>query len=302
MHALSVSPSRPAHVAQTFELATPHAFDFGHTLGFLASFPATRGEQRTDGGVLTKALSLDGEAVLVRLTQAGGGLRVSVVSRAGLESDALARLGARIRFQLGLDEDLGPFRALAAADPPFAPVAARWHGHHHVKFPTTFEIATWAVLAQRNLRLGRRRKDALVARLGPALIVDGVEQRAFPEPGAVLAAPAALREAVADSGRADAILAIARSLSDPAFERSLHTLPIDLADARLRALPRIGPWSAAFILFRGLGRMERLADASGPIVEAARRVYGPESERELRARSARYGSWCGYWALYLRRR
>ena len=47
--------------------------------------------------------------------------------------------------------------------------------------------------------------------------------------------------------------------------------------------------------------MERLANASDPILAAARRVYGAKSERELRAHAASYGAWCGYWALYLRR-
>ena len=55
------------------------------------------------------------------------------------------------------------------------------------------------------------------------------------------------------------------------------------------------------MLFRGLGRMERLADASGPILEAARRVYGSKTQRELRAIAASYGRSCGYWSLYLRR-
>ena len=47
--------------------------------------------------------------------------------------------------------------------------------------------------------------------------------------------------------------------------------------------------------------MERLAENSGPIFAAARTVYGARSEGELRAVAERYGAWCGYWALYLRR-
>jgi hypothetical protein len=47
--------------------------------------------------------------------------------------------------------------------------------------------------------------------------------------------------------------------------------------------------------------MERLAERSGPIVAAAREVYGAIEEREVRRIAERYGAWCGYWALYLRR-
>lgn len=104
-----------------------------------------------------------------------------------------------------------------------------------------------------------------------------------------------------DAARADAIVEIARAFSDPRFEASLREASLEDADAQLRSLPFLGPWSRAFVLFRGLGRMERLASASDPILAAARRVYGPKSERELRAIAEGYGRWCGYWALYLRR-
>ncbi|MBX7192905.1 MAG: hypothetical protein K1X94_12645 [Sandaracinaceae bacterium] len=291
----------PSFVARAL-LETPTSLDFAHTLSFLCSFAPTRGEQRVAQGVLTKACSLDGRAVLTRIEATRGGLALEVVSESPLEAQSLARLVERLRFQLSLDDDLTGFRALAEADPAFAPVAQRWAGHHHVKFPTPFEIAVWAVLAQRNQRLGRGIKDRLVAALGPRLVVEGEEHRAFPEASRVAdLAPSRLRSLVGDTPRADAIAILARVFAQPSFERWLREAPLDVAESELRALPQIGPWSAAFVLFRGLGRMERLAGASAPILAAAARVYGPRSERELRTIAARYGGWCGYWALYLRR-
>jgi DNA-3-methyladenine glycosylase II len=300
MH-LATEADRGLHVART-RLAAPRGFELEHSLSFLCSFPPTRGEQRTSEGVLTKAWSIEGRAALVALRADTDGLSACITTERPLSESAAAALFARVRFQLSLDDDLAALEARAATDTPFAPVARRWRGHHHVKFPTPFEIAVWAVLAQRNQRAGRCMKDALVAAFGPGLVVAGLEHRAFPEPATVLAAgEARLRALGIDEARSRAIATIARAFAQPSYERCLLEAPIDVAEAELRALPRIGPWSAAFVLFRGLGRMERLPAASGPILEAAGRVYGPKTERELRAIAASYGRSCGYWSLYLRR-
>jgi DNA-3-methyladenine glycosylase II len=169
-----------------------------------------------------------------------------------------------------------------------------------VKFASPFEITTWAILAARNMRMGRPVKDAIARALGPTIEVDGVTHRAFPEPEA-MTDERALRPLVRTDVEAHAIASAARVFSRLDVAASLLAPSYDEAEQFLRALPRIGPWSAAFILFRGLGRMERLAERSAPIFAAARRVYGPRPERELRAIAESYGTWMGYWALYLRR-
>ncbi len=304
MHPEPMSSSFALSTLTTRELMlpAPRELHFAHTLSFLASFPATRGEQHVGPGALTKCLSLDGRAVLVSLrpSRDEAALRLEVRSSAPLSDASLARLVTRLRCWLSLDEDLAPFRALAASDPSFAPIASRWAGHHHVKFPSPTEIAVWAVLGQRSQRAGKPVKRALIETLGPAITIDGVTHHAFPE-AAALSDARAVASLVPDAARAEAIVTIARAFAEPSFETFLRDATLEDADARLRTLPFIGPWSSAFILFRGLGRMEQLASASDPIVVAARRVYGAKSEREIREIASRYGAWCGYWALYLRR-
>lgn len=279
----------------TLPVTPPFALE--HSLSFLCSFPPTAGEQALAPRGLTKAIAIGGRAVLATVDEEHGALTCTTRSEEPSD-DVHARAVARVRFQLSLDDDLSALDRRARADRAFAPIARRFHGHHHVKFPSPFEIAVWAVLAQRNMRLGKPLKDAIVRTFGPAIHHAGVTHRAFPEPEALDDAPA-LRAIV--PAHADAILAIARAFGDPTLVPTLLAAPIDEADAMLRSLPRIGPWSAAFILFRGLGRMEQLAERSDPILRAARRVYGARPEHELRDIAASYGTFCGYWALYLRR-
>ncbi len=298
----------PIH-ERTCHLPVVAPFTLEHTLSFLGSFPPTAGEQSLAPRGLSKAISIGGRAVLASIDENDGALRCTMRSATPLHDDDAARVVARLRFQLSLDDDLAPFARRAREDHAFAPIARRFHGHHHVKFPSPFEIAVWALLAQRNMRLGRPLKDAIVRALGPRIDpgvaqmgagppITGVAHHAFPEPE-VLADAGALRGIV--PGHADAISTVARAFSDPALEPALLSAPLAEAEALLRTLPRIGPWSAAFILFRGLGRMERLAERSEPILRAARRAYGPRSEQALRDVAASYGAFCGYWALYLRR-
>lgn len=65
----------------------------------------------------------------------------------------------------------------------------------------------------------------------------------------------------------------------------------------LLAIPGIGPFSAAAILLRGLGRMDELPPIR-QIEDDARWLYGPAYDAAAIGR--RYGAQIGYWSFYLR--
>ncbi len=286
-------------------------FDFDKSRGFVCGFAPMEGEQRADERGIWKALRIRGRTVLVGMTpgEHEGSVACTLQADAPIDDATYGTALARVRFVLSLDDDVAAFYARAAGDAELAPVVAAQRGHHHVKFPSAFEIACWAVLGQRTpMRAARRMKDALVARLGGAIARDGLTWRAFPEAEAVAAEPAAaIASIVGHARKGEAIAAIARAFANHPTMRDdafLRDAPLDDAERWLRELPLVGPWSSAFILFRGLGRMERLTippDGKSPIAAAARRVYG-ESLRDVDvARIAEgYGAWCGYWSLYLR--
>ena len=279
--------------------ATP-PFDFAKSLAFVCSFPPTAGEQDVGAGTLTKAIIVRGRPILFELTATRDATTLAYALHAMAPVDDVTRDTAlrRIRFQLSLDDDLAPFHALARDDASFAPVLRRQHGLHHPKFPSAFEIAVWSVLTQRMpIAAARKVKRALVEKLGAQI----GEHRAFPEASTLAAAREdEVAAIVRHTRKAAALVAIANAFASVDADAYLATAPFDEAEAWLRALPLLGPWSTAFILFRGLGRMPRLAIEGGPIADAARRAYGAISDREVLAISERYGEWCGYWALYLR--
>ncbi|MGZ5968852.1 MAG: DNA-3-methyladenine glycosylase family protein [Polyangiales bacterium] len=268
------------------ELAANPPFDFSKSLSFMCSFPPTRGEQHVEGAGFTKAFARKNKAIVARVRGEGDRLITDT------EDPEIAAL---LRFQLGLDDDVAGFYALAKQDRAFRPLVERLYGLHHVKFGSgPFEAACWAVLCQRvRIPIARATKDRLVKALGPR----SGEHRAFPEPGALVEAGVdRLRELVGD--RAAPIVEIARAFED-VDDRFLRSAPMADVEAWLRALPRIGEWSAAFVLFRALGRMERIPGHVDPLARAAQQIYGG-TEKQALARGEAYGEHLGYWSYYLR--
>jgi DNA-3-methyladenine glycosylase II len=287
-----------------FSVQARAPFSFRHSLAFVSGFSPMAGEAEVGGERIRKAYEIGGRAILVdvsgKATARGDtGLDVSLFAETPLTPRDEVEAGGRVRFTLSLDDDLSPFYAIAGRDPRFAPVARAQHGHHHVKFPSAFEIAVWAVLAQRTpMPLARAVKRTLIDRFGAAIVVDGARHAAFPTAARLAAvSDADLRAVIKHGIKASAIGAIARAFADVDENWLRHGPFADVRDW-LSALPRIGAWSTAFVLYRGLGRMERLEAKDGPIIDCARAVYGPKVD--VGAVAASYGEHVGTWCLYLR--
>jgi DNA-3-methyladenine glycosylase II len=289
----------------TGAIAARAPFDFQQSIAFLGRFSPMAGEQILARGALVKALRIDGSTVVFRVEGDAGDaaprLRYTVWSARPLDEATRRAVEERIGFFLGADDDVAGFYARAEGDPRIRPRIRRLHGLHHVKFLTPFENAVWAVLGQRTaLPLARRAKRALIERFAEPLEVAGHLHWPFPEPRDLARAELAeLTRLLHDERRARSVQAVAEAFSTR-DERWLRAAPYGEVEAWLRGIYGIGEWSSAFILFRGLGRGDRLPFT--PQLEvAARRVYGPEvSPPELRRLAAPYGPWQGYWALYLR--
>jgi DNA-3-methyladenine glycosylase II len=207
----------------------------------------------------------------------------------------------RIGAFLSIDDDLADFYETGAADPVFAPIAARLRGLHQVRFLTPFENLCWAVMGQRApIPVARKAKDAFVERYGGALEVDGVLHRAFPEPADVAGLTGAdLQPTIGNTRRADYLANVIEAWQD-VDEDWLRTGRIDDVQAWLRSIKGVGEWSTAFVVFRGLGRHAPMP-LTVPTLKAIRRTYGAAvSEDEAAALEERYAPWTGYWVMYQR--
>ncbi|HEU4741929.1 MAG TPA: hypothetical protein VFS50_10085 [Meiothermus sp.] len=286
-------------------------FDWAKTLRFISGFSPSQDDQEITHRTLTKAVRINGSTVVFRVSSSETPKRPRLEVELFADREISKKLeGAaleRISFYLSLDDDLSLFYALAQDDPPFLNVIERLYGYHQVKFLTPWENAAWAILTQRTSGpVARTYKRRLTEHFGGVLETPYGTFRAFLQPADLLRAKAGEIARLTGGFRRDEFLLSAAQAFTTANETWLRTAPYDEAFKWLRQIKGIGEWSAAFVLLRGLGRMERaiLEDAKNPyvvsVLEAAQKVYGPITLGEVREKARHYGNWQGYWAHYLR--
>ena len=283
-------------------------FDFDQSLDFIATFPPMHGEQVVSEKSLKRAVWASRTPVAVKLYSSGTvenpELRYEFHTDEPLRKDDEAALVRRVETYLSLNDDLRRFYELIDADAPFATVKRELYGYHQVKFLTPFENACWTILSQRNvLRVAQHMKRAMIREFSASVEFEG--RQYWPFPGAktvVQASVADLTALLRNTRRAEYVHGAALAFSD-VDEAFLREGAYDEVSRWLRDIPGVGAWSAAFIMIRGLGRMERIPYGDRSLMQIAGHVYGdgrPLSSDDVQRLADHYGDLQGYWAHYLR--
>ncbi len=283
-------------------------FDFDQAIDFILTFPPMHGEQVVSDKSLTRAAWASQTPVAFKLTATGTvedpGLRYELHADEPLSDSDVAAVERRIEVYVSAYDDLHRFYELIDSDPPFAPVKRELYGYHQVKFLTPFENACWTILSQRNvLGVAQHMKQTLIQEFSAAVELNGREF--WPYPGAKAVVQASVEDLTSllrNHRRAEYIhgAAVAFSEVDEAFLREGSYGEVS---DWLRAIPGIGPWSAAFIMIRSLGRMERIPFGDHILMRIAGAIYGrgqPLPAEEVQRLAEHYGDLQGYWAHYLR--
>ncbi len=178
----------------------------------------------------------------------------------GIESDEdPQRALALVRRTLGV-ERVAPHFTRAAADIPWlAGVAARMSGVRPPRYASLWEACVNAIVFQQvSLHAATAILGRVIASLEMPLASTGVVVRAFPSPLTFLdAADQTLRLAGLSATKVATLRRVATALEDATLdEAALEARSSIDAAARLCELKGIGPWTAAVILLRGLGRLD----------------------------------------------
>jgi DNA-3-methyladenine glycosylase II len=205
-----------------------------------------------EDGTWTRVVVLSREPALLRGRQRGVTLAFDTIPAGVGDRRAIEALVTRM---FSLDLDLAPFWRRVRRERGFAELARRCAGLRPQRFPTLFEaLANGICCQQLSLAAGMTRLGHLAERFGPRT-PDGTRVGP-PEPGLVARAPLpALRQTGLSAHRAAQLRDLAR-LPLERFEQELTALPDAQARARLLELPGIGPWTADYVLLRGLGRLD----------------------------------------------
>jgi 3-methyladenine DNA glycosylase/8-oxoguanine DNA glycosylase len=261
---------------------------------------------RRRGGVLERLLHHGEDPVVVRIAQPAPE-RVLFGARAGT-AEAAAHGIARMRFALGVDEDLSTFHRRFAHDPLIGRSLRRRPWLRVGRRPEPFEALAWAICEQlieyeRAAAIERR----MVAALGRRFVGwDGSQDglRDLPQ-AAVLAgtAPAVLESFDLAAGRALALVRAAREVARGRVD--LHRCDHERGWRRLRAIPGIGSWTVEMLALYGQGRHDQLPAGDLGLLRLVGRQLGRgdpralASEQEVREFFAPYGEWAGLAAAHM---
>jgi DNA-3-methyladenine glycosylase II len=172
---------------------------------------------------------------------------------------ARERAPALVTRMLGTTIDVSAFLRASKRVVWLAPLAKRMRGVHPPRYPSLWEAFVNAIAFQQvSVLAASAILRRLVIELSPAVFEDGVELRAFPSPERVIAAgDDVLRGAGLSRAKTDAILMSAVTfVAGDIDESALEAASSAEAAKRLVALRGIGPWTAAVILLRGLGKLD----------------------------------------------
>jgi 3-methyladenine DNA glycosylase/8-oxoguanine DNA glycosylase len=269
----------------------------------LPGFGSRDGIVRCRGGVLERLLHLGEEPAVVRAAQLRDG-RVVIGARAG-RRDVAGEAVERMRFALGVDDDLRPFYDRFRDDPLIGRSVRARPWLRVPRRPVPFEALAWAISeqlieAERAEAIQRR----IVARWGRrAPGWDGTPLRDIPSAATLAAvAPAELQALDLSAGRALAMVRVAREVA--AGRADLHAPDHERGWRRLRAIPGIGAWTVEVLALHGQGRYDQLPAGDLAFLKLVGRLATGDpraraQEQEVREFFAPYHGWAGLAATHL---
>ena len=238
-------------------LIMPYRLDL--TVSVLRRLSTNVVDRFTPEGQYVRALSGFPSPVIVRATQLPDEdcLSITIESDGEQDSSVLALAGQ----MLGASRDLTDFDLSVSHISWLAPLVARMRGVKPPRYPTLWETCANAIIFQQvSLRAASAIMQRMVVALGQA--VDAVD---LPTPCYVFPSPERFQEAKDEllrtiglsAGKIATLRRVAEALASGMLdEMTLERSASGDAAAILTQIKGIGPWTAAVILLRGLGRLD----------------------------------------------
>lgn len=237
-------------------VVAPYRLDF--TVSVLRRLSTNIVDLLTPEGQYVRALVGSPEPVIVRVMQN----RQDALS-ATVEGDTnnAPDVPGLVRKMLGCDHDLMDFEHSAAAIPWLAPLVQRMYGVKPPRYPTLWEACVNAIVFQQlSLPSATAITRRLIVALGQSVKAEGIPVPLYVFPAAesfLRATEDLLRKTGLSAGKIATLRCVAEAITSGRIDTAkLEQCKSEDAAAILRQIKGIGPWTAAVILLRGLGRLD----------------------------------------------
>jgi 3-methyladenine DNA glycosylase/8-oxoguanine DNA glycosylase len=264
------------------------------------------GVVRRRGGVLERLLHDGDQPVVVRVAQQS---REQVLFGARAPNRSAAAYGIdRMRFALGVDDDLSGLARAFARDPLIGRSLRARPWLRVWRRPEPFEALAWAICEQliesERAAAIERRVVAALGRRGSDW--DGVQAglRDLPSAQALAdTAPALLQSFDLAGSRAITLVRAAREVARGRVD--LHVPEHEHGWRRLRAIPGIGPWTVEKLALYGQGRHDQVPAGDLAYLKLVGWLlsggdpHARADEQQVRDFFAPYGEWAGMAATHL---
>ena len=242
----------PAEGSYSIPVRVPYRLDL--TVNALRRLSTNQVDVLTPDGAYLRVLGDMPESVVVRARQPNPGTLTIGIEGGRREHP---RLLALVRRMLGVEVDLTRFYRSASGIQWLHPLVLRMRGVKPPRYPTLWEACVNAIVFQQvSLEAASTIMGRLTMELGEPVERDGVRLYRFPSAGEIQGArDRRLRAAGLSAGKLATLRRVGDALGGGSLE-GLEERPSPDAAAMLRSIKGIGPWTAAIILLRGLGRLD----------------------------------------------
>lgn len=277
----------------------PEAFDFQWVLAFLRPRAIT-GIEWVGVGAYGRSLEIDGRVHVMRLMSTGAHVHADVTPAA-----PPTRVRTLVRAVLDLDTDLTEFHEHARQDEVLQPLLLRRPAIRLIRFPNPFEGLVRAILGQQVSLAAASTAAARIARRIDRQLThpEAGITHIFPSAEALAALPEqTLRETGLTAAKSRALIGAARAaVSGDLDLHALAAAPASDAEAALRSLPGIGPWTAAYVRMRGFGHRDAFPASDLGVIKALRRLLGRPTlnARDAETIAEAWRPWRAYATLHL---
>jgi len=246
---------------RTVTILTPTSpYDFDLTGAYVTYFRGHYGADWFQAGVFRRLLDLDNRLCLAKVRSLGTvdspSLELELQCTA-LNDSVVSEAQNQVAWLLGIDQDLVPFYRMAYKDPFLAKFARGLRGLLIPQTVSVWEALIFAILGQQvSAHMAHMLRTLFIQAYGFSLKESGVTYHTFPRPEAILrAGVGGLRSIKLGKRKAQFIADIADTFvsGERDLER-LRALPDEEIIRSLTRIPGVGPWTAQWVLIRGLCR------------------------------------------------